>query len=161
MDRLIKILQSENLIYAVLSNKRNAVTKYRKVTVSPFLSKGGIMYQFESFDDKKAYQENCKDFIKKLAEILPFYKNFSLFTDKHDYQILIGKKGNLNIKSSNPTKSLSIEQHNKNKNYYFKDGVTYDFLVSLGISTADGRIKPTKYNRSIKSSYICIKFCLQ
>ena len=150
MDRLIKILSSENLIYGVLSNKRNAVTPYKKVTVSPFLSKGEIMYQFEIFDEKKAYQQNCKDFKEKLLETLPLYKNFSLFTDKHDYQILVGKKGNLNIKSSNPTKSMSIDGHNKSKNYYFKDGVTYDFLVSLGISTPDGKIKPTKYNKFVQ-----------
>lgn len=150
MDKIIEILKSEKLIFAVISNKRNAVTKFKKVTVSPFLSCDDVMYQFESFDDTKAYQENTKDYIDKLTEILPLYKNLALFTDKHDYQILIGKKGNVNIKKSAPTKELKIESHNKSKNYYFKDGVIYDFLVELGISTTDGKIKPTKYNKFVQ-----------
>ncbi len=150
MKQITDILNNENLIYAVLSNKRNAVTKYNKITLSPYLKGDNVVYQFECFDDKKAYHENLESYSDRLFELLPLYKNFALFTENADYQILIGKKGNVNIKKSKPTKELKIKAHNKEKNYYFKDGTRYDFLVTLGIMTAEGKVKPTKYNKFVQ-----------
>lgn len=150
MKEIKAILNSENLIYAVISNKRNAVTLYNKITLSPYLKGDSVLYQFECFDGKKAFHENVEDFMEKLFEYLPLYKNLSLYTDKADYQILIGKKGNVNIKKSKPTKELKIKSHNKEKNYYFKDGTKYDFLVTLGIMTAEGKVKPTKFNKFVQ-----------
>ena len=150
MREIFEIFEKENLIYAVLSNKRNASVEFDKVTLSPFLKGDNVVYQFECFKDKKALHKNYDEFTRYLTDILPSYKNLSLFTDCGDYQILIGKKGNVNIKRSKPTKKLAVKQHNKAKNYYFKDGTKYDFLVKLGIMTEDGKVKPTRYNKFVQ-----------
>jgi len=84
MNEITDILQKENLIYAVLSNKRNASTAFDKITLSPFTKGYNVIYQFECFKDKKAMHENYDDYTKRLHELLPLYKNLSLFTDSNE-----------------------------------------------------------------------------
>ncbi len=149
-EKLSEILDREILLYAVLSNKRNASAEYKKITLTPFEADGEVMYQFECFTEKQAVHKNINDFRETLFELMHKYKNLSLFTENADFQILIGKKGNLNIKKSAPTRKPEVRRHNKERNYYFKEGTVYPFLTELGITNADGSVKPTRYNKFVQ-----------
>ena len=97
----------------------------------PFEADGEVMYQFECFTEKQAVHKNVSDFRETLFELMHKYKNLSLFTENADFQILIGKKGNLNIKKAPPRKP-EVRRHNKERNYYFKEGNVYPFPDRAG-----------------------------
>ncbi len=44
-------------------------------------------------------------------------------------------------------KTWNIQEHNRKKNYILEDGVPVDFLVGLGVQTADGRVVKAKYDK--------------
>lgn len=153
MEQIQKLLYKKQLIYAVLSNRRKNSTPVGKITVVPFVSDGAMLYQFSYYDEKQVRHQNVaavEEAADILQQCLADYKNLSLFTDLADYQILIGKKGNLHITEGKPTKTFQYKQHNKQKQYILTEGTPYLFLQELGIMTADGKVKAQKYKKFVQ-----------
>ena len=66
---------------------------YSKVNIKPLLIKNNFFFQFEQFQNNKAYHSNLnmEESIEKLKELLDNFKQFMIFTTEGDYQILKGK----------------------------------------------------------------------
>ena len=153
MERINKIIKSKKINNIVLSNKRNAYVKINKITVKPFSDNGKTFYQVSEFDEKQVYHKNFKDVLSASEyafENLNLYKSLNIFTDEHDYNILIGKKGNITLKKSSPTSKGDVNEHNKKKNYIIPDNIPCNFLYKLGIMTAEGKVKAQKYNKFVQ-----------
>lgn len=157
MDKLLEILnniiEDNELILLVLSNKRNSEILPKRINVTMFQSKGEVSYQFESHFEKKVthYNKSGAEVAEEVLALLASYKNVSIYSANADYQVLCGKKGNVNIKKTAPTKKLDNNlEHNKKKNYILQDMTKYNFLIELDIMTADGKVKAQKYNKFVQ-----------
>lgn len=153
MKRINNIIETESINKIIISNKRKASENINKITLKPFSGKDGIYYQVSEFDEKQVYHKNFYDIETAWEYILNFfqnYKNIVIFTDKYDYNILIGKKGNITIKKNVPTSKNTISEHNKKKNYIIPDNKPCDFLFKLGIMTEEGKVKAQKYDKFVQ-----------
>ena len=155
MEEVIKLVEdlinnrSINLI--VLSDtklkeyaEKIRIKKYRK-------KEGNYFYQSETIADNKAYHKNYEE--EELKEILikllsEAYKRAVIFTDKHEYNIMLSKRGRSKIikRDVKETKKSNVE-HNKKKNYTIPENEKCDFLIELGIMTPDGIVKKQWYSK--------------
>ena len=125
----------------------------KKVNVTYFNSKGEVSYQFANHFEKKVthYNKTGAEATDEIISLLASYKNISIYSAKADYQVLCGKKNNINIKKTSPTRKLENNlEHNTKKNYILEDMTKYDFLIELDIMTAEGRVKSQKYNKFVQ-----------
>ena len=86
------IFQKKILVKSVVSNMKGNYP-YSKVNIKPLLIKNNFFFQFEQFQNNKAYHSNLtmEESIEKLKELLDNFKQFMIFTTEGDYQILKGK----------------------------------------------------------------------
>lgn len=154
MEKLISLwqdtLDNSTFIDAIWSNPRVKLDQYEKITCKCISLKSEILVQFTLYKNNKAYHENCKleevaDFIRNHCSN---FKQLQLYTSTFDYQVLMNKKGEANIKRKAATKKQeSTLTHNRQKNYILDDKSSKDFLVKLGLMSEDGQIKPSKYDK--------------
>jgi len=149
--KLYQSINEENLIMWIVSNPRLKSQPIKKVVIRPVLISNQLMYQVEKFTEKQAFHENIEMdglllVVEKLMAENPF-KQFDVFTEKHDYQCLINKKGDMAIKSNLPTKQSVSLSHNIKKQYILEEGTPIPFLIALGIMTATGKVIDKKYNK--------------
>lgn len=153
MNNIIKIhaesLDTQTFISSVFSNPRTKQDQYEKITCQPILIKDEVCVQFTAYKDNKAYHTNTPlnevgDYIE--SQCMNF-KQCQIYTATKDYQALVNKKGKALIKQFAPTKKLQTVTHNRQKNYVLGDEKSHEFLINLGIMSADGQIKPSKYDK--------------
>lgn len=154
MEKLIRLweesLEQNTFIDAVWSNPRIKLDQYEKITCKRILLKSEVLLQFTLYKNNKAYHENCK-----LSEVAAFlrnnaqnFKQLQLYTTTYDYQALINKKGEANIKRKAATKKQDTSlSHNRQKQYILDEASSKEFLIHLGLMSNDGQIKPSKYDK--------------
>lgn len=84
-----------------------------------------------------------------IDELSTIMKQINIYTQDHDYQVLISKKMKVTIIEKAPTKtkdSISLS-HNRQKQYIFEDGVPIPFLIELGVMNKEGKVLKNKYNK--------------
>lgn len=153
MNQLITIIETavsnNTFINATLSNPRKAQDP-KKVTIKPILLGEEMKLQFTTYKDNKAYHENLNatEAISTLTGYGNMFKQIQLFTVEADYQALVNKKGEANIKrkaaSQKQPASLS---HNRQKNYILDTPDSVPFLQALGLMDESGQVKPSKYDK--------------
>lgn len=146
------ILDKQELIFLVISNKRHKQNDLpEKITVTPYLGKGGVVYQVCDCYEKKANHQNVDaGQVLALCEKTAEYKNMTVYAVGGDYQVLRGKKGNLKVIKKPATKKLELSYHDQKKQYILQDGTRYPFLVRLGIMSDDGKVKAQKFNKFVQ-----------
>lgn len=149
-DLVVGLIENEKLIYGVLSNLRNKNVEFTKVNVKPVLIKNEYMIQIEKSYQNKVLHENLdkKEAINKIYELMETtFKQGVLYCKDADYQILVSKKGKVNVLKKKPTRSEVNLQHNRKKNYIIEDGIPCDFLIRLGVMSNDGKVYKNKYDK--------------
>lgn len=144
------LIKNEKLIYGVLSNLRNKNVEFTKVNIKPVLIKNEYMIQIEKSYQNKVLHENLdkKEAINKIYELMEStFKQGVLYCKDADYQILISKKGKVNILKKKPTRSEVDLHHNRKKNYIIEDGIPCDFLIRLGVMSNEGKVYKNKYDK--------------
>ncbi len=152
MALLIKdIIQSEKLIYAVLSNlKKKKENSFNKVNIKPVLIKEEKKFQFAFEYEKKVIHKNLDSLeaVEKLEKLLEeYFRQAIIFTTEADYQILISKKGKYTILKKKPTKTNIDFSHDRKKTYIIEEGTYCDFLIRLGVMNENGKIFSKKYDK--------------
>ncbi len=173
MSELRKILQeaiNRNLVQIILSNTRDA-ERATKVKIRPVMIKEELLFQETLYRGTQVFHENFK-----AEEIIARIENYleELFKQgevKHlaiDVNILVSKKGKMtikqkrkslassvsargseadNIKADDSVMQSNVLQHNRTKQYILMDGRPVDFLVGLGVQTADGKVTKARYDK--------------
>ncbi|MCT4612940.1 MAG: SAM-dependent methyltransferase [Clostridia bacterium] len=140
---------NEKLIEIVISNRRKKSLEVEKVKVVPVIIKEELLYQVEYIRDNKAYHENLDkdDIITRLNEYKNDYKQFNIYSEDSDYQVLVSKKGDMNIKKGKASRDKRSLSHNKEKAYVISEGEKCDFLIELGVMDKEGKVYKKKYDK--------------
>ena len=127
----------------------------RRYDLRPVMLRGRLVFQLEGFDGVQVFHENLdrEATMKRLAEILPAYRNLEMETDKEEISALISKKGKVTLrrkaravdKRDKPVR-ISLD-HNRTKRYILPEGVPVPFLIDLGVMTEEGKIVRKRYDK--------------
>lgn len=142
------LFHSQELILAVLSSPRKKESA-SKATLRPLLIKGEIYYQLTEQRQQQAFHRNLsmQEALDWLQTHVKEFKQTILYTVKHDYHLLVGKKENLTVLKKAPSKTLSAFRHNRKKEYQWQEGTPIPFLVHLGVMKADGSVQAAKRDK--------------
>ena len=144
---------NEQLLLVIISNprKKDGVTK---IKIRPLLMKGNICYQEESFTNNQAFHKNIteEELISNIDDYAKDFKQIEIKSAKNDYICLVSKKLKVNVKAKkNMTTDESVNMdsfsHNRTKKYVLPQNKPVDFLVELGVMTAEGKVKDKKYDK--------------
>lgn len=139
--------KNKKLVKAVFSNMKGNYP-YTKINIKPLIIKNNFFYQFEQFQNNKAYHSNLtvQESIEKLDDILNSFKQYMIFATDGDYQIIKGKN-DFNIKVTKNCREIKSFEHNKTKNYLLEEGKPIPFLIKLGVMGENGEIFKDSYNK--------------
>jgi len=146
-----RIINNEVIIFATFSGIRNKSLKtFNKATIKKVMIKNELKYQFEYIYDKNVEHKNLNkiDSINEIDNLLKtYFKQALINTLESDYHILVSKSGVAKINKKAATKKFEEISHNRKKKYILNEGEVTSFLVELGIMTADGKVKNSKYDK--------------
>ena len=134
----------------VFSSKRDKAYEYSKITLRPFTSKKGEMWQAEKIKGAQAFHQNLD--ANELAELIDkelrhsFSQccltaegttlHYTIFPDKTKRKL-----------TGNEIKVEKNASHNKEKNYILRQGENIPALVDLGVFTEDFKVVKSKYDK--------------
>lgn len=148
-DKIEKYFRQE-IVRVVISNlKKGAECEYSKVTIKPYNSSKGIMYQFEYTVKNQVKHKNVEEYnlVDEISLLLEnYFTQCMVYGTESDYHInCYGDK--VKAKTMAATKKIAIGGHNKKKRYILNEDEHIDFLVYLGVMTKDGKVVNSKYNK--------------
>lgn len=148
-DKIEKYFRQE-IVRVVISNlKKGAECEYSKVTIKPYNSSKGIMYQFEYTVKNQVKHKNVEEYnlVEEISLLLEnYFTQCMVYGTESDYHInCYGDK--VKAKTMAATKKIAIGGHNKKKRYILNEDEHIDFLVYLGVMTKDGKVVNSKYNK--------------
>lgn len=153
MDQFINLfneaLSTQTFIRCIWSNPRTK-DQCQKITLKPVEIKNELMFQLAKTKDNKEYHENLllKDVISKIESDCAGFKQIQLYTSEADYQCLVSKKGQVNLKRKAASLKMPTSlSHNRQKQYILDTPSSHDFLKALGLMDESGKIKPSKYDK--------------
>ena len=134
----------------VFSSKRSKDCEYSKITLRPFTSKKGQMWQAEKIKGAQAFHENLneQELLNLIYEKLrhSFSQccltaegttlHYTIFPDKTKRKL-----------TGNEIKKVEAQSHNKEKKYILAQGENIPALVDLGVFTEDFRVVKSKYDK--------------
>ncbi len=146
---LVKNL-GEQTLRVIVSNRRNKQVS-QKVVFRPFLEKGNLMFQQETYENNQVFHENIKKdtAVERICQLLQqSYKQLDLQCEDISYRALVSKKGKSTIKNHRPQVAKKIDlSHNRKKKYILDSDEPIPFLVDLGVQTKEGKIVDKKYKK--------------
>ena len=134
----------------VFSSKRDKAYEYSKITLRPFLSKKGQLWQAEKIKGAQAFHQNLAP-EELLKLIFDEYRNsfsqccltaegttihYTIFPDKTKRKL-----------TGNEVTRVEAKSHNKEKNYILRQGENIPALVDLGVFTEDFKVVKSKYDK--------------
>lgn len=148
-DKIEKYFRQE-IVRVVISNlKKGAECEYSKVTIKPYNSSKGIMYQFEYTVKNQVKHRNVEEYnlVDEISLLLEnYFTQCMVYGTESDYHInCYGDK--VKAKTMAATKKIAIGGHNKKKRYILNEDEHIDFFVYLGVMTKDGKVVNSKYNK--------------
>lgn len=140
----LKELFLNNYIYKIIITRKILKSyEFDKITVE----RKQDFFQISKFVNDKVFHENINlnEFII-LIDYISEFKNVEIFTNNGNYIFLSNKKKNYSLKKTKSKILLENQlnfNHDNQKRYILMDNEKIDFLILLGIMTADGKVKPT------------------
>ena len=144
-----KLGRSDNFVRLVLSGRRrNMQTPNERIDVKPVLIKGEIKYQVAQSDGRAMTTKNYspQEFLK-LGLFEAGFANIHLEEKDQSISLRITKKGEALINRARGEFSADLS-HDRNKSRLLDQ--SDPFLIEVGISDSDGRVKPTKADKYLQ-----------
>ncbi|MBQ3520301.1 MAG: SAM-dependent methyltransferase, partial [Firmicutes bacterium] len=147
---LCSCFDSGKLIKIIFAGKRRKSIEYKKVTLRPVSIKGEYMYQAEFHYDKKVTHQNIPyyegiDFACNIIE--NDFKQINILTEDEDIQILASKPDRPKVTRQASQRKAGDLSHDKKKQYIIEDGSPCDFLIELGVMSAEGKVFKKHYSK--------------
>lgn len=152
-DKLKKLifdcLSAGQLTRAIFSSPKDK-DHPQKIIARPLLIKGRSSYQLSYHYATQVVHKNVfsHELTPIFDELTKSFKQILLSTPEQDYQILINKNGDSTIlkkPSTNP--KLSVQPHNRLKNYLLQEGTPIPFLIDLGVMSPSGKVFSEKRDK--------------
>lgn len=146
---LKKNIQEDKLIKIVFSDRQSG--DFNKVIIKSIILKSGKNIQIESFKDNKAFHKNIElnnfqEIENILKESIENFKQILLQIEASNISF-IRKKDNFTRKENKNNLIKNSNEHNKKKKYILNEGEKIDFLIELGLMSAEGKILKASYNK--------------
>lgn len=158
MDQLLHLLRDifseQALISLTLSAKRKKSQPCEKCIIRPVSTgKKGLFYQTELFYGTKVSHQNFDsgdmpallDYIRQ--NLYDNFKQAHIFSTDADYQVLSANPEHVKIIKKPPVKTQPALSHNRIKQYVIADNTPCDFLIRLGVMSAEGKVFKAHYNK--------------
>ena len=133
-----------------LSERKKKDFEFSKITVRPFKSKKGTVWQLEKFRDNKVFHENLskEDFLLWLSETGEgCFRQISLTAEGVNIHYTVFPDKIKRKETANAVRGVVAEGHNKEKSYILRQGENIPALVDLGVFTKDFRVVSSKYDK--------------
>jgi SAM-dependent methyltransferase len=142
-DLLNDVFRDGVLLRAVLSKPRSGELP-RKVTVEPIELRSGTAFQFAAqLADRVTHENLAPDEARqRLGLLLADYGQGLLQTPGADWQVL-GER----VLQRPPTRREAPRDHDRRKHYLLEEGRAVPFLVELGVMTAEGKVRRSRYGK--------------
>ena len=143
-DTLLRdLFEGLSLTRAVLSKPRSRELA-AKVTVDPVDLRGETAYRFTTHLADRATHENlpANGARERLGTLLADYGQALLQTADADWQVL----GETVLRRP-PSRAAAPRAHDRKKQYLLEEGTPVPFLVELGVMTADGKVRNSRYDK--------------
>ncbi|MBE6785926.1 MAG: SAM-dependent methyltransferase [Ruminococcaceae bacterium] len=134
----------------VFSSKRDKSSEISKVTLRPFTSKKGEMWQAEKIKGAQAFHENltAEELLKRIdSELRHSFSQCCLTAEGTTLHYTIFPDKTKRKLTGNEIKAVKPESHNKEKNYILRQGDNIPALVDLGVFTEDFKVVKSKYDK--------------
>ena len=142
---LAEHLRSEHFVDAVVRGARPGTTPpWERVRLRPVDLAAGRRVQFEHFDGRRTEIVNHEPDAVADALLTLFesgMRTASIRTVDGDWQVTISKRGRVQSVRHAPTADTVDTDHDRTRRHLLAEDAP--FLAAVGISTADGRVKPT------------------
>lgn len=156
---LLQKILNKDLQQIILSNSRHP-EQTQKVKIRPVLIREELLFQETAYRGTQAFHENftAEQLTDRICTALQEQFRQGEFSAKTlQATALVSKKGKLTLKVKNsgkaPRTAASEEEelqalaHNRTKHYILEEGKPVDFLVGLGVQTADGRVTRARFDK--------------
>lgn len=133
----------------VFSSKRDKASDISKVTLRPFMSKKGEMWQLEKIKGAQAFHENLtfdELNIRIENELRHGFSQCCLTAEGTTLHYTIFPDKTKRKLTGNEIK-VEAKSHNKEKKYILRQGENIPALVDLGVFTEDFRVVKNKYDK--------------
>lgn len=150
LKTLLKESLNIDFISATLSNPKDK-NGVKKVKVRPIMKKDVLLFQCEEHRNNQVFHENyeAKEAVDVISRYMNRFRQMQMETKKFRYTVLISKKGKVTIQKKQQTgcvKEIDLS-HNRSKKYILPEGTPVPFLQDLGVTTSEGKIVRTKFDK--------------
>ncbi len=146
-----EVFNRETLISLTLSEATSREEdSFRKVTVRPVVLRKKRLYQFEFRYAQKVKHENLTASEAKtrvLALLGETFRQGYFYTQSGDFQVAVSAQGKVTVRAKDAAKTAAPMEHNRPKNYLLAEDEPIDFLVRLGVMTAEGKVVAAKRDK--------------
>ncbi len=154
LRELFRQMLDQNLIQIVLSNTRDT-TQATKIKVRPVVIRGELQFQETLYRGTQVFHSNHEkeEMTGRLCHYMEhLFRQAQMGAVGEEATVLISKKGAVRIKHKRGPGNAAVQEqrnlsHNRVKQYILQEGQPVDFLIGLGVQTADGRIAKAKYDK--------------
>lgn len=148
-DSLAARLQQRELVSATISQPRLKSNDIKRVKLKPVEIKNDYFIQFEyQFEHVLKHENLTLDEVPaKLASLFEEFRQGLFQFSEEKVQIQLSKKFKVSWKTEQTETKKAELSHNRKKQYLLEDGVSYPFLVRLGVQSPDGKVKKQKYDK--------------
>lgn len=152
LEKLQEFINIDYFSKAIISNPiKKSEELPKKIDIKKIMLKDKICFQFTYYIDKKVTHENIEDaniILEKIINIMENFKQCNILAN-NSLTLLKNKKGEFKItgvkKSINV--DITVQTHNKQKNYILKDGEYIDWLYKLGVMDKNGIVVSHKQKK--------------
>jgi SAM-dependent methyltransferase len=143
-----ELLQQHKPLKIIFSQPRSKTeSKKRILTVK---QERTLFWQEEEYRQNQVFHQNYEvpeQVLTWWQECSLIYKQAQVQTSEKEYHVFFQKDGSSRFTSSNRTRTIGIQAHNRRKQYIMQEGTPIDFLIELGIMTKQGKIIQSKYDK--------------
>lgn len=155
LKKLMTEILNADLMQIILSNSRDKEFA-TKAKIRPVLIKGELLFQETLYCGTQVFHKNYdrEEIEIRIEKLLSdIFRQGEAQSNTMNATILVSKKGKMTIKTKNlqgseaKKRDVSELSHNREKQYILQEGVPVDFLVGLGVQTAEGKIVKNRYDK--------------
>lgn len=147
LTNAISNLLKQTIMKIIISDTTSNENEFKKIVIN----RKDKFFQAEKYTKTQVFHENIpfdelESFI--LSYFGSLFKQLNAFTDTHEHNMKISKKGKLLCGKSAIASPLNHElEHNRKKNYILAEGSVIEPLIDMGIFTKDNKVVKSMYDK--------------